>query len=153
MSTPLLERHFEDYQAGEVFEFGDKLITREEIIAFATEYDPQPFHLDEDAARQSHFGGLVASGWMTCAVMMRMLVDHYISRVASMGSPGLEEIRWLKPVRAGDRLRVRVTITSTRLSASKPDRGFVLAEQAVLNQDDDIVLTVRGTGMYRTRAT
>ncbi len=152
MSVPLRERFFEDYAAGEVFEFGDYLITREEIIEFASRYDPQAFHLDEAAAAKSHFGGLAASGWMTCSVLMRMLVDNYISPRSSMGSPGLEEIRWLQPVRPGDRLRVRVTIDSTRPSASKPDRGFVMASQQVLNQRDQVVLSVRGTGMYRTRA-
>ena len=152
MAVPLRERVFEDYKDGEVFEFGDYLITREEIIEFASRYDPQAFHLDDEAASRSHFGGLVASGWMTCSVLMRMLVDHYISPRSSMGSPGLDEIRWLRPVRPGDRLRVRVTIVSTRASASKPDRGFVLAEQEVLNQHDETVLSVRGTGMYLTRA-
>ena len=123
MPVPIKERYFEDYGKGEVFESGDYLITREEVIDFAGRYDPQPFHLDEEAARQSIFGGLIASGWMTCGVLMRMLVDDFISPVSSMGSPGVDELRWLKPVRPGDRLRARVTVVDSRRSASRPDRG------------------------------
>jgi len=151
MTVPLRERFFEDYQAGEQFEFGDYLVTEQEILTFARQYDPQAFHLDHDAAAKTHFGGLVASGWMTCSIMMRMLVDHYISPLSSMGSPGLENIKWLVPVRPGDRLRTQVKIISTRRSNSKPDRGFVMVEQAVLNQHDQTVLSVNGSGMYRTR--
>ncbi|MFK7963547.1 MAG: MaoC family dehydratase [Burkholderiaceae bacterium] len=151
MMIPLKERYFQDYQAGEQFEFGDYLVTEEEILTFARQYDPQSFHLDHQAAANSHFGGLVASGWMTCSVMMRMLVDHYISPLASMGSPGLDGIKWLVPVRPGDRLRTQVKIISTRRSKSKPDRGFVVAEQCVLNQHNETVLTVSGSGMYRVR--
>jgi acyl dehydratase len=152
MNTVLTERYFEDYQTGEVFEFGDYLVTQEEIIEFAKRYDPQPFHVDEQAAEHSSFGGLISSGWMTAGVMMRMLVEHFVSRVASMGSPGVEELRWLRPVRPNDRLRVRVTILETRRSNSKPDRGMVLSLDEVLNQDGEIVMTVKGWGMYRARS-
>lgn len=153
MTIPLKERYFEDFVVGETDEFGDYLVTEEEILEFARKYDPQSFHLDHEAAAKSHFGGLVASGWMTCSIMMRMYVDHYIPPKASMGSPGLDEIRWLVPVRPGDRLRVQITTVSKRQSQSKPDRGFMHFEQAVLNQKDQVVLTVKGTGMYKLRPT
>jgi len=151
MPDPLKERYFEDYRKGEVAEIGEYLITREEIVDFARRYDPQPFHLDEDAARDSMFGGLVASGWMTCGVLMRMLVDHFVSPVASMGSPGIDELRWLKPVRPGDRLRARVTVTDLRRSSSKPDRGVIHFHQEAINQHDEVVLSMRGMGMYKCR--
>jgi len=151
MSTPLKQRFFEDYRVGEVFEFGDELVTEQEIVEFANRYDPQPFHVDPAAATNSSFGGLIASGWMTAGIMMRMLVEHFISREAGMGSPGIDELRWLRPVRPGDRLRTRVTILETRRSSSKPDRGMVLTLDEVLNQDGDVVMTLKGWGMYRAR--
>ena len=152
MPLPTSERYFEDYRVGEAFEFGDYPITEEEIVDFASRYDPQPFHLDKEAAKGSIFGGLIASGWMTGSVMMRMLVDHLISPVSSMGSPGLDELRWLLPVRPGDRLRMRVTVLDSRRSQTKPDRGVVQFLQEAMNQDDEVVMTVRGWGMYRCRA-
>lgn len=151
MSVPLKERWFEDYAKGEVFETGDYLITREEVVDFAGRYDPQAFHLDEAAARESIFGGLIASGWMTCSILMRMLVDGFISPVSSMGSPGVDEIRWLKPVRPGDRLRARVTVVDTRRSTSRPDRGIIHFHQQAINQDDEVVLSMRGMGMSKCR--
>jgi len=151
MSTPLKQRYFEDYRVGEVFEFGDELVTEQEIVEFANRYDPQPFHVDPAAATVSSFGGLIASGWMTAGIMMRMLVEHFISREAGMGWPGIDELRWLRPVRPGDRLRTRVTILETRRSSSKPDRGMVLTLDEVLNQDGDVVMTLKGWGMYRAR--
>lgn len=152
MTTPFKERYFEDYAVGEVVEFGDYPITREEIVEFASRYDPQPFHVDEQAATQSNYGGLIASGWMTAGVMMRMLVEHFVSRVASMGSPGVDELRWLRPVRPGDRLRVRVTVLEVRRSQTKPDRGAVLSLDEVVNQDDEVVMSVKGWGLYRARS-
>ena len=151
MTVPIKERYFEDYRAGEVLEIGDHLVTREEIVAFAGRYDPQAFHLDDAAARDSIYGGLIASGWMTCSVLMRMLVDHVISPVASMGSPGVDELRWLRPVRPGDRLRARVTVLETRRSRSRPDRGIVRLHQEALNQDGEVVLSMRGMGLYKCR--
>ncbi len=151
MAVPAPQRYFEDYTAGEVLEFGDTLVTEPEIVEFATRYDPQPFHVDADAARASIYGGLIASGWMTAALTMRMLVEHYISRVASMGSPGIDELRWLRPVRPGDRLEVRCTVLETRRSQTKPDRGAVQAFQEVLNQDGEVVMTLKGWGLYRCR--
>ena len=151
MTVPVKERYFEDYQAGEVIEGGDHLVTRKEIVEFASRYDPQSFHLDDAAARDSIYGGLIASGWMTCSVLMRMLVEHVVSPVSSMGSPGIDELRWLRPVRPGDRLRARVTIVETRRSSSRPDRGIIRLHQEALNQHDEVVLSMRGMGMYKCR--
>jgi acyl dehydratase len=151
MTTPLQQRWFEDYRAGEVFEFGEYLITEQEIVEFARRYDPQAFHLDAAAAAQSHFGGLVASGWMTGSVLMRMMCDHFISPQASMGSPGLEKLRWLKPVRPGDRLRARVTVIEARVSRSKPDRGSMLVRQEAINQNDEVAMSIEGWAMLRCR--
>jgi acyl dehydratase len=152
-ATPvnLRDRFFEDYREGEQFEFGNYLITEEEIIDFAKRYDPQPFHVDKDAAAATIFGGLIASGWMTASIGMRMLVDNFISIKSSMGSPGVDEMRFVKPVRAGDRLRLRVSIMSTRKSQSKPDRGVLQFFEEIVNQNDEVVLSLKGWGMNHTR--
>jgi acyl dehydratase len=149
--VPNRDRYFEDYRVGEVVQFGSYTVTEEEVLEFASRYDPQPFHLDPQAARQSIYGGLIASGWMSAAIAMRLLVDHYISPVSSMGSPGIDELRWLKPVRPGDRLRLKVTVVESRRSQSKPDRGMIQLLQEMTNQDDETVMTIRGWGMYRCR--
>jgi acyl dehydratase len=146
-----LERYFEDYRAGEIFEFGERLITAEEIIQFAKLYDPQPFHLDNEAAKKTHFGRLAASGWMTASVVMRMMVDNYISRVSSLGSPGVDELRWSKPVHAGDVLHVRVTILEARASKSKPDRGLLYCLNEAYNQHNEQVMRYKGWGFYKVR--
>ncbi|HPA91337.1 MAG TPA: MaoC family dehydratase [Quisquiliibacterium sp.] len=151
MTVPLKERYFEDYAVGEVFVYGDHAITEEEVVGFARRYDPQPFHVDPEAARDSIYGGLIASGWMTGAVMMRMLVDHFISPLSGMGSPGIDELRWHKPVRPGDRLRVRLTLLDKRRSATRPDRGLIQVQQEALNQDGEVVMTIRSWGLYRCR--
>lgn len=151
MTVPLKERWFEDYSTGESFEFGAYLVTQEEIVEFAQRYDPQPFHVDPAAASASHFGGLVASGWMTAAVLMRMLCDHFISPVASMGSPGIDQLRWLRPVRPGDRLRARVTVGETRRSQSKPDRGSIIVRQELINQSGEVVMSQDGRALLRCR--
>ena len=145
------DRYFEDYPAGEQVEFGSYRMTEEQIVAFARDFDPQPFHVDKDAARQSVYGGLVASGWHTASAMMRMMVDHFISPKTSMGSPGMDEIRWLKPVRPGDTLRVRVTVLSAKRSTTKPDRGVIDQRVEVINQHGDVVMASKGIGMYRCR--
>jgi acyl dehydratase len=150
-AVPFTQRFFEDYPVGETASFGEYAITEEEVVAFAGRYDPQPFHLDAAAAQGSIYGGLIASGWMTASVAMRMMVDHYISPLASMGSPGIDELRWVKPVRPGDRLRMRVTVMDARRSQSKPDRGMVNFLQEVQNQNDETVMTLKGWGMYRVR--
>jgi acyl dehydratase len=117
--------HWEDFQPGQVNEIGPRLITREEIISFATEFDPQPMHLDEEAASASMLGGLAASGWHTCCIVMRMISDGMLQGTSFMGAPGIEEVNWLAPVRPGELLRLRVTVVETRASRSRPDMGFV----------------------------
>jgi acyl dehydratase len=151
-TVPTEERYFEDYVPGEVHESGSIAADEQEIIAFAQRFDPQPFHTDAAAARESIYGGLIASGWHTACLMMRLLVDHYISRVASLGSPGIDDLRWLKPVRPGDVLAVRVSILEVKRSRSKPDRGIVHSYIEVLNQDREIVMTVKTMNLLRCRA-
>jgi acyl dehydratase len=148
---PAPERWFEDFHPGDVAEFGDYEITEAEILAFARTYDPQPFHIDAAAARASIYGGLIASGWNTAAVMMKLLVEHVIPPNASLGSPGVDELRWLRPVRPGDRLRLRQTVEAAVPSRSRPDRGTVRSLTEVLNQAGEIVMTVRGTIFYLRR--
>jgi acyl dehydratase len=145
-------RYFEDINAGDVVELGTYEITREEILEFARKYDPQPFHVDEQAARDSPFGGLVASGWHTAAIFMRLFVERILSGSASMGSPGVEGIRWTAPVRPGDVLTGRVRVVETSPSQTRPDRGTVVTESEVLNQDGEVVMTVRARGFFRRRS-
>lgn len=152
MTTPLRERYFEDYLPGEVYEFGSFAITAEAIIAFAQRYDPQPFHTDPVAAAKSIYGGLIASGWMTGGIMMRMLVDNFISPLSSMGSPGIDELRWHKPVRPGDTLSVRVAVIEARRSQSKPDRGIILVQNECLNQHAEVVMSGKSMALYKCRA-
>ncbi len=144
-------RWFEDFQPGDVASFGDHVMSEAEIIAFATQYDPQPFHLDAEAAKSSIFGGLIASGWNTASVVMRMIVDHYLFTESSMGSPGIDALRWLKPVRPGDRLHVRMTVLESIPSRSKPDRGVVRSRTEALNQNGEVVMSMLGMSMYRRR--
>ncbi len=143
--------HFEDVVVGTPMIFGNKRVTRDEIIAFATRFDPQPFHLDDEAARKSIVGGLFAAGMHTCAMMMRMLCDGFLLRAASLGSPGLDEVKWLKPVRPDDVLRVRITFTEKRRLASRPDVGVSRAEFDVLNQRNETVLATVSNQMFRLR--
>ena len=148
MSAPVW---FEDFAAGQVREFGGLTVTADEIIDFGKRYDPQPFHTDPEAAKHSFYGGLIASGWMTCALAMRMACDDYVLRAASLGSPGVDQIRWKQPVRPGDKLRMRLTVLEVRPSQSKPDRGIVRSRWEVLNQRDEVVMTSEGMGMFRRR--
>ena len=136
---------FEDYVPRTVHEFGGIFIDKEKIIAFASEFDPQPFHIDMEVAEKSEFGGLIASGWHTAAATMRLLVDHFLSESSSLGSPGIDELRWLKPVRPSETLRVRVTILDTRKSKSKPDRGFVRSKIETLNSKEETVMSLIAT--------
>ena len=145
-----IEFFFEDFQVGETVEIGRHTITEAEILAFARQYDPQPFHADPQRARSSIYGGLIASGWQTCAIAMRVMCDAYLLQAASMGSPGMEEIRWLKPVRPDDTLTVKRTIEETR-PTSKPDRGLVLTRWDVYNQRDEQVMMMRGYGLFGRR--
>lgn len=124
---------------------------RDEMPAFAMKYDPQPFHVDEEAARRSIYGGLIASGWLTVSVCFRLAVDGLIHRVASMGSPGVDQIRWIKPVREGDTIAVTVEVVDTRPSQSRPDRGIVQVSYEVRNQRDEVVMTMLGMGMFGRR--
>ena len=151
INVPLADRYFEDYHVGAVYEFGHFEMQEAEIIDFSKRFDPQPFHTDPVLARDSVHGGLIASGWHTGCVAMRMLVDNFVSKVASIGSPGLEEVRWFKPVRPGDTLSVRVTITDTRRSRSRPDRGIVTTFIEVLNQERETVMSMTGSGFYLCR--
>ena len=150
-NVPIGERYFEDYVPGSVYEFGSITVGQEEIIEFAKKYDPQVFHIDPDAAQQTVYGGLIASGWHTCALVMRMLVDHFVPRAASLGSPGADELRWLKPVRPGDTLSLRVTILEAKRSQSKPDRGSVRSFIEVLNQNREIVMSRTAIAIYLCR--
>ena len=144
--------YWEDLAAGETVEIGSHTITAEEIIAFAKQFDPQPFHVDAEKAKDSIYGGLIASGWHTCSIAMRLMCDSYVNQAASMGSPGLEEVRWLKPVRPGDTLRATRTIEESR-PTSKPDRGLVLTRWDMYNQKNEHVLMMRGYGLFGRRPT
>lgn len=144
--------HWEDFPVGQVREFGPRSVTREDILEFAGRFDPQPFHLDEDAARASLFGGLCASGWHTCALTMRMMVDAYLRDTASLGSPGIDNLRWTKPVYPGDTLHGRMTVLQARPMASRPQVGLLQSRWEVFNQHGEPVLTMEGWGMFGRRA-
>ncbi|MGV9296757.1 MaoC family dehydratase [Amycolatopsis sp. NPDC003676] len=150
-TAPIDDRWFEDYPEGSVYEFGDTTVTEAEIIEFAAKYDPQSFHVDPVAAKEGPFGGLIASGWHTSSLMMRMFADHYLSSVASLGSPGVDELRWPRPVRPGDRLRMRATVTEARLSKSKPDRGLVRTRMELFNGDDELVFSASAVNFLSVR--
>jgi acyl dehydratase len=143
--------YWEDFTPGEVVEIGRHTFTEAEIIAFATQFDPQPFHTDPEAARSTFYGGLIASGWHTCAVGMRLMVQSYIGRAASAGSPGVENIRWLGPVRPGDTITYRRIILEARPSGSRPGIGLVRSRSEAVNQHGDTVMTMDGWGMFRRR--
>jgi len=144
-------KYLEDFAVGQVLEFPPRTVSEEEIIAFARDYDPQPFHLDKEAAKQSLFGSLCASGWHTAGLMMRMLVDHMIGKYASMGSPGVDQLRWVKPVFPGDTLLLRGEVLEVRPSQSKPDRGVITSRYEMRNQKGEVVLTMQAKGMYGRR--
>ncbi|HTQ77047.1 MAG TPA: MaoC family dehydratase [Burkholderiales bacterium] len=143
--------YWEDFKPGTVDEIGRHTFTEAEIIAFARQFDPQPFHVDPEAAEKSFFKGLIASGWHTCAIAMRLMVDKYVGRSASLGSPGLDNIRWIAPVRAGDTVTYRRTITESRASESKPHIGLVNSRWEAFNQRGELVMTMEGWGMFRRR--
>jgi acyl dehydratase len=150
-TVSVTDRYFEDYVVGAVYEYGYATVTEAEIIAFAERFDPQPIHVDAEFASNGPFGGLIASGWHTAAIAMRMVVDHYVSKVASLASPGVDELRWPTPVRPGDLLRLRTTIEETRRSVSKPDRGLVRTRAELLNQQDQTVLSLLAMNLIRLR--
>jgi acyl dehydratase len=143
---------FEDFYPGQEIDLGTRGVSEEEIIAFASAFDPQPFHVDKEAAAQSIYGGVIASGWHTCSMMMRMVVDGLMAKSSSMGSPGLDGVRWLAPVRAGDTLKVLYQTTQVKASNSKPDRGVVWSKWVAINQHGETVCTVEGMGMFKRRA-
>lgn len=150
-ATPVENRYLEDYVEGEVHEFGSIEVHEAEVIAFGQRFDPQPMHADPEAAKQSIFGGLIASGWHSASLMMRIFVDHYLSRVASLASPGVDELRWLKPVRPGDTLSLRITVLEAKRSRSKPDRGILRSYVEALNQRGETVMTMNALNLLRCR--
>jgi len=150
--TPVEDRYFEDYVSGSVHEFGMITIQEEAIIAFGKQFDPQIFHTDPDRAKSTIYGGLIASGWHTASLMMRECVRYYLPRAASLGSPGIDELRWNLPVRPGDTLTIRATVLRATRSHSKPDRGIVQSLFEVLNQKRDVVMSVKGVNFILCRS-
>jgi acyl dehydratase len=146
-------QYFEDIAVGTRSSFGRYEVTREEVMEFARKYDPQPFHLDDEAAAKTHFGRLSASGWHTCAMVMAMLVENLkTNRQAGLGSPGVDELRWVKPVYPGDTLRCETEILAKRQSESRPEMGFFKSKLTVFNQNDEIVMTMVSNGIVATRS-
>ena len=150
-AVPIGDRYFEDYQSGAVYEYGYASVTEEEILAYARRFDPQPIHTDPAFAATGPYHGLIASGWHTAGIFMRLFADHYLSRVASLGSPGIDELRWATPLRPGDSLRLRTTITETRRSRSKPDRGLVRTHGELLNSDGGTALSLIAMNLLTLR--
>ncbi|HUY51759.1 MAG TPA: MaoC family dehydratase [Streptosporangiaceae bacterium] len=150
-AVPVTDRYFEDYPTGAVYEYGYITVTEADIREFAERFDPQPIHTDPGFAATGPYGGLIASGWHSAGILMRLFADHYLSRVASLASPGVDELRWPAPVRPGDRLRLRASTTGTRPSRSKPDRGLVHTRAELLNQDDQTVLHLVAMNIVRRR--
>lgn len=149
--SPPEDRWLEDYEPGTVHEFGTIHVDTDEVLAFGRRFDPQTFHTGEETARETEYGGLIASGWHTAALMMRLYADHYLSRVATLVSPGVDELRWLLPVRPGDDLSIRVAVLDARPSRSRPDRGIVRSAVEVLNQRGEVVMTLTATNFMLRR--
>ena len=144
-------KYWEDFQVGERAELGRHTFSEDEILEFGRRYDPQPFHVDVENARQNAFGGLIASGWHTMAIFMRLYVDAILLDSASLGSPGVEELRWLKPVRPGDTLTGRSRVLWTKPSERDPGRGTVFSESELVNQDGEVVMRLRARGLFGRR--
>jgi acyl dehydratase len=144
-------RYFEDFAVGDTFELGARSLTQDQIIAFARDYDPQPFHTDPEAAKKSGFGTLIASGWQTVGVFMSLLVHGLVNDTVSLGSPGIEGIQWLKPVKPGDVLSARIRIAEAIASKSKPDRGILKTEGQLTNQSGEVVMTIRAVNFFGRR--
>jgi acyl dehydratase len=144
--------YFEDYPVGAVFIGGPVSVSEQDILDFARRYDPQPMHVDKEAAETGAFGGLIASGWHTGSLMMQLLVAHFVPP-SNLASPGLDELRWLRPVRPGDQLCLRVTVESARRSRSKPDQGVVISLVEVLNQKGEVVMSLKPISLMRCRPT
>ncbi|HET9903439.1 MAG TPA: MaoC family dehydratase [Xanthobacteraceae bacterium] len=145
--------YWEDFTPGSIETYGPRVVTREEIVAFAAEFDPQPMHLDEEAARATLLGGLAASGWHSCAIVMRMICDGFMLDSSSMGSGGIDEVRWLRPLRPGDSVTVRRTTLETRASRSRPNMGTATFLFELVNQHGETVMTMRCTIMFGRRKT
>ena len=146
-----IDLYFEDFEVGREMAVGTRTVSEAEIIDFARQFDPQPFHVDHEAGAASIFGSVIASGWHTCSMMMRLIVDSILSRSSSMGSPGLDKLRWHLPVRAGDTLHVSYITTAVKPSASRPDRGVVWSTWRAVNQHGELVCTIEGMGMFGRR--
>jgi acyl dehydratase len=145
------ERYFEDYVPGSVYEYGHVVVAEEEVLAFARRFDPQPIHIDPGFAAGGPFGGLIASGWHTAGIFMRLFADHYLSRVASLASPGVDELRWPAPLRPGARVHLRATVLEARPSRSKPDRGLVHTRGELIDQDGRDVLRLTAMNLLLRR--
>ncbi|MDF2367789.1 MaoC family dehydratase [Sneathiella sp.] len=143
--------YFEDIAVGDKTTSESRTVTKEEILDFARKYDPQSFHIDEEAAKKSIYGGLIASGWHTASTLMRLLVDNMTNSRAGLGSPGFDDLRWIRPVRPDDSLRYESTVIETRKSESRPDMGIVRAEVKLFNQNDEVVLNMKSIGMVKAR--
>jgi acyl dehydratase len=148
---PPEDRYFEDYNSGTVHEFGSITVDEQEVLEFGKRYVPLSYHIDKEAAKKSIYGGLIASGWQTAALMMRIYTENYLSRVANLGSPGGDELRWNKPVFPGDELSVRATVLEARRSESRPDRGIVRTFIEVLNQKREVVMSMKMVNFVRCR--
>ena len=144
-------RYWEDYEVGQKFDLGSTSFAADEIVDFARQYDPQSFHVDEEAARTSMFGGLIASGWHVSSKLMRLFVDNYVDQRTALGSPGVDEVRWLKPVRPGDTLTAWVECAGKVPSKSRPEMGIVHEQWRATNQRGELVMTLKGTNMVRRR--
>ena len=141
-SHPIDDRYFDDYVEGDVHDLGSIAVELDEVLSFARRFDPQTMHVDPEGAKKTPFGGLIASGWHTVSLMMRLYADHYLTHVASFASPGVDKLRWIKPVRPGDTLSVRVKVVKAVPSQSKPDRGVVTCDVEVDNQNGETVMTL-----------
>jgi acyl dehydratase len=153
MSNPITQdrRHFEDLKVGEVIQLGERTLTKEDIISFAREFDPLPFHLDEEVARKSLLGGLASSGWQTAGFSLRMLVDEFLSKVAGMGGLGFDNLKWKRPLMKNDTLTGTVTISALRRSKSHPEMGIVVLDFDMRNQKDQQVMTLQLTNLVELR--
>lgn len=149
--VPIYDRYLEDYPVGVVYEYGYLTVTEDEIISFARQFDPQSIHTDPAFARTGPFGGLIASGWHSAGLLMRLYANHYLSTAASLASPGIDELRWPAPLRPGDSVRLRATVMEIRASRSKPDRGLLWTRAELLTQDDCAVMTCQAMNMLRRR--
>jgi acyl dehydratase len=150
-SVPIEDRYFEDYVEGSVFEYGPIAVEEAEIISFAKRYDPQTIHIDPEKAALGPFHGLIASGWHTVGLMMRLFVEHFLSAVASLASPGVDEVRWYRPVRPGDRLLLRISILEVKPSRTKPDRGMVVSLLEGINQNGEVVSSLKAMNLLAKR--